>query len=201
MPPPLALALAVAAGYLLGSVPVAVLVGRAAGFDPRTVGDRNPGAWNVKAQLGWRGALPVFVLDTLKGALAGLLGVAMGGVWVGYAAVAAAMVGHAWPVFARFRGGRSILAFAGGLAALSPLTFALGVALLALVALAARSFALGARAAFFAAPLLQLLLDPASHVAATGALMSLVGLRFALAWWAARRSGPATSAPGAGPRA
>jgi glycerol-3-phosphate acyltransferase PlsY len=185
----LSAALAVAAGYLLGSVPVAVLVGRAAGFDPRAVGDRNPGAWNVKAQLGWRGALPVFAFDTLKGALAGLLGLALGGVWVGYAAVAAAMVGHAWPVFARFRGGRSILAFAGGLAALSPLTFAIGVALLAALALAARSFALGARVAFFAAPLLQLLVDPVSHVAATGALMSLVGLRFLLAWGHERRGG------------
>jgi glycerol-3-phosphate acyltransferase PlsY len=182
MPLPVALAVAVAAGYLLGSVPVAVLVGRAAGFDPRTVGDRNPGAWNVKAQLGWRGALPVFVLDTLKGTLAGLLGLAAGGIWVGYAAVAAAMVGHAWPVFAGFRGGRSILAFAGGLAALSPLTGAMGIVLLAVVALAARSFAPGARVAFFAAPLLQLVVDPATHVAATGALMSLVGLRFLLAW-------------------
>ena len=174
--------LAEAAGYLLGSVPVAVLVGRAAGFDPRAVGDRNPGAWNVKDQLGWRGALPVFVLDTLKGALAGLLGVALGGVWVGYAAVAAAMVGHAWPLFAGFRGGRSILAFAGGLAAVAPLTVALGLLLLAVVALAARSFATGARAAFFAVPLLQLMVDPVTHVAATGALMSLVGLRFLLAW-------------------
>jgi glycerol-3-phosphate acyltransferase PlsY len=186
----------VVAGYLLGSVPVAVLVGRAAGFDPRSVGDRNPGAWNVKEQLGWRGAAPVFALDTLKGLVAGLIGLALGGIWAGYAAVAAAMIGHAWPVFARFRGGRSILTFAGGMAALSPVTFAAALVLLGLVALGSRSFAYGARAAVFCCPLIQLAVDPAIRVAATGGLMCLIGLRFLTASLAARNQEPAPGTPG-----
>jgi len=66
---------AVAGGYLLGSIPVAVLAGRARGFDPRQVGDHNPGFWNMKDQLGWAGAVPVLAGDTLKGTAAGLLGV------------------------------------------------------------------------------------------------------------------------------
>ena len=59
-------------GYLLGSVPVAVLVGRAHGFDPRSVGDRNPGFWNVMQRVGGRSAAPVFAGDLLKGT-AGLI--------------------------------------------------------------------------------------------------------------------------------
>ena len=195
-----------AGGYLLGSIPVAVLAGRARAVDPRQVGDQNPGFWNMKDQLGWAGALPVLAGDTLKGTTAGLLGLmlahgflahgvlvqgalggrAPGGVALVYAAVAAAMIGHAWPVFARLRGGRSVLTFAGGFAVICPPAFVLGIALCAGVALLARSFAIGARAGVFAAPFLQLIFAPALEVAATGALMSLIGVRFGMAALAAR---------------
>lgn len=181
-------------GYLLGSIPVAVLAARARGFDPRQVGDGNPGFWNMKDQLGWAGAVPVLLGDTLKGTAAGLLGVAAGGRPTVYLAVGAAMAGHAWPAFARLRGGRSVLTFAGGFAVICPPAFGLGVALCATVALASRSFAAGARAGVFAAPVLQLLFTPPIQVAATGALMSFIGLRFGLAalarrHQAARRAG------------
>ncbi len=178
---------AVAGGYLLGSVPVAVLAARARGFDPRLVGDGNPGFWNMKDQLGWAGAVPVLAGDTLKGTAAGLLGVAAGGQAAVYLAVGAAMAGHAWPAFARLRGGRGVLTFAGGFAVICPPAFGLGVALCAVVALGSRSFAAGARAGVFAAPVLQLLFAPASQVAATGTLMSFIGLRFGLAALARRR--------------
>jgi acyl phosphate:glycerol-3-phosphate acyltransferase len=186
---------AVAGGYVLGSVPVAVLVARARGFDPRQVGDRNPGFWNMKDQLGWRAAVPVLAGDTLKGTAAGLLGLALGGEFAAYLAVGAAMAGHAWPVFARFRGGRSVLTFAGGFAVLCPPAFALGVALCAALALATRSFAIGARAGVFAAPALQLLFAPPLWAAATGALMSLIGLRFAMAALARHWRPPRPAAP------
>lgn len=198
-----------AGGYLLGSIPVAVLAGRARGVDPRQVGDQNPGFWNMKDQLGWAGALPVLAGDTLKGTAAGLLGLMLRPGVVGhgilaarapdavalvYAAVAAAMIGHAWPVFARLRGGRSVLTFAGGFAVICPPAFVLGIGLCAGVALFFRSFAIGARAGVFAAPVLQLIFAPALEVAATGALMSLIGVRFAMAALAARhrkrRPGP-----------
>ncbi|MEW9531260.1 glycerol-3-phosphate acyltransferase [Microbispora sp. NPDC049125] len=195
------LLVSVIGGYLLGSVPVAVLVSGAHGFDPREVGDRNPGFWNVRERLGARGAAPVFAGDMLKGVLAGLLGLAAGGahttglfvvagpsVASTYAAVAAAMIGHAWPVFAAFRGGRSILTFAGGFAVICPPAFALALALLAVTAACTRSFAIGARAGVFALPVLQLPFAPLVHVAATGALMCLIGLRFGQAALAGRRS-------------
>lgn len=192
-------AVSVIAGYLLGSVPVAVLVARAYGVDPREVGDRNPGYWNVREQLGVRAAVPVFAGDMLKGALAAVAGLLVSGadttmgsvsgasVVPVYMAVAAAMAGHAWPVFAGFRGGRSILTFAGGIAVICPPAFALAVAALAGTALALRSFAVGARLAVFGVPVLQLLFAPVELVAATGALMCLIGLRFGQAALTARR--------------
>jgi glycerol-3-phosphate acyltransferase PlsY len=199
---------AVGGGYLLGSIPVAVLAGRARGFDPRRVGDQNPGFWNMKDQLGWAGAVPVLAGDTLKGTAAGLLGLllahgilggggAPGGEALVYAAVAAAMIGHSWPVFARLHGGRSVLTFAGGFAVICPPAFALGVALCAGVALFTRSFAVGARTGVFAVPFLQLIFTPALEVAATGALMSLIGVRFGMAALAARhqRGRPRPDAP------
>lgn len=188
---PAALALAAVAGYLLGSVPVAVLVGRARGFDPRTVGDRNPGYWNVKEQVGARGSLPVFVGDAAKGVLAGAVGVLLDGpAWgIAYVAVAAAMVGHAWPVFAGFRGGRSILTFAGGMVVVAPLAAAVTIGALLLVWAATRSFAWAARVGVFGLPLVQLAFESKERVAATGALLCIIGLRFAQAAVATRRAG------------
>lgn len=180
-------------GYLLGSIPVAVLVARAHGFDPRAVGDRNPGYWNMKEQLGPSASLPVFVGDVAKGALAGGVGVALSGStwWIAYVAVGAAMLGHAYPAFAGFRGGRSVLAFVGGIAVVAPVPAAVAVALVVLVWAVARSFAVAARVGVFGFPLVQLAVDPATHVAATGVLMSIIGLRFAQAAWAERRAGQA----------
>lgn len=185
---PVRLLAALAAGYLLGSIPVAVLVARRRGVDPRDVGDRNPGYWNVRAQLGRRASLPVFAGDVAKGAAAGAVGLLLDGdPWgIAYAAVGAAMVGHAWPVFAGFRGGRSILAFVGGMAVLAPLPAALAVGVLLLVWAATRSFAWAARVGVFGFPLAQLLFEPKERVGATGLLLSIIGLRFAQAAVAGR---------------
>ncbi|GAC1528463.1 MAG: hypothetical protein NVS3B12_00470 [Acidimicrobiales bacterium] len=193
-----ALVVAVAGGYLLGSIPVAVIVGRRRGVDPRIVGDRNPGYWNTKETLGARAALPVFVGDTVKGAVAGLTGLISGHTLgadlpggtrtVVYLAVAAAMIGHAWPVFAGFVGGRSILTFAGGLAVVSPPTFAVCVALCIVVSILG-SFSTGARVGVFAVPLVQLGFDTWRWAAATFLLMSVIGVRFAMAAVVRGRSG------------
>jgi glycerol-3-phosphate acyltransferase PlsY len=190
-----ATAVAVGLGYVAGSVPVAVLVGRAHRFDPRAVGDRNPGWWNMRGQLGDRAAVPVLVGDTAKGVVAGLVGVGLApaGAWgVGYAAVGAAMVGHAWPAFAGFRGGRSILTFAGGMCVLAPSAALPAVAAFGLAAATGHT-AVGARLAVGAFPALQLVLESAHRTAATGLLMSFIGLRFAMA--ARSGVGPATPGP------
>jgi glycerol-3-phosphate acyltransferase PlsY len=183
-------------GYLLGSIPVAALVAARHGVDLHRSGDGNPGAWNALEQLGARRAWPAFAGDGLKGTVAGLIGVALGGVWVGYVGVAAAMAGHAFPLFARLRGGKAVMTFAGGMFAVAPVAAGLALGLCAAVSVAARSFAWGARAGVFGVVALQLLLDGAQRTAATGALMCLIGSLFL-----ARRSDAlATSASDAAPQ-
>lgn len=177
------------AGYLLGSIPVAGIVARRRrGPDLRTVGDRNPGYWNAKATLGRRAALPVFVGDVAKGALGAFVGAALadGQWWLAYLGGFAAMVGHAWPVFARFRGGRSVLTFVGAALVVSPITALVATGVLLVVLATTRSFAWAARAGVVAFPLAQLAVDGPYRTAATGCLMTLIGIRFAQAALAAQ---------------
>jgi glycerol-3-phosphate acyltransferase PlsY len=179
----------VACAYRAGSVPSAVVVARRHGVDIRAVGDRNPGWWNTQATLGKRASAPVFAVDAAKGLVAGGLGhlVAGGRWWVPYVVVGAAMVGHAWPVFASFRGGRCVLTFVGGMVAIAPVV-ALATLVVCLVLWAvSRRFEWFARAGVFGLPVVQAVLEPIEYVAATGALMTFVGLRFAQAALAARR--------------
>lgn len=179
------------AGYVLGSIPVAGIVARRRrGLDLRTVGDRNPGYWNAMATLGRRAALPVFVGDVAKGALGALVGVALadGQWWLAYLGGFAAMVGHAWPVFARFRGGRSVLTFVGAALVVSPITALVAIGVLLVVLAVTRSFAWAARAGVAAFPLAQLAVDGPYRTAATGCLMTLIGIRFAQAALAERHA-------------
>jgi acyl phosphate:glycerol-3-phosphate acyltransferase len=182
-------------GYVLGSVPVALLVARRHGVDLRRVGDGNPGAWNALEHLGARRAWPAFIGDALKALLAGLAGLALGGWWAAYAAVGGAMAGHAFPVFAGLRGGKAVMAFVGGAFALAPAAAACALALCAGVS-AVRGFAWGARAGVFAFPAIALAFEPVWRVAAMGGLMAGIGLLFLM-----RRSAPARSAAGGSPTA
>jgi glycerol-3-phosphate acyltransferase PlsY len=188
-------AVACIVGYVLGSIPVSLLVARRHGVDLYRTADGNPGAWNALEQLGWGRAWPAFIGDALKGALAAAAGLVLGGIWVAYAAVAAAMVGHAFPAFAQLRGGKSVMTFTGGAVVLAPPAGVIALALLALLSFTRGGFALGARVGVFAFPLLQLATAPVEHVIATGGLMGLIGARFLVS----RRSVRATSVSGGSP--
>jgi len=109
--------------YLIGTFPSAGLVARANGVDIRSVGSGNPGASNVTRVLGWRKGIWVFVLDAAKGALAAGIGLAVAGRPAGYALGAAAIIGHVFPVWQRFRGGKGVATGGGVFAVLSPLVF------------------------------------------------------------------------------
>jgi glycerol-3-phosphate acyltransferase PlsY len=185
-------AVTIVVGYLIGSIPIANLVAaRQARIDLREVGDRNPGYWNARETLGRRAAIPVFVGDSAKGVAAALVGTALAdpGVWgLAYVGCGAAMVGHAFPVFARFRGGRSILTFAGGAAVYATIPFLVTIGLLIIVFAIRRSFAVAARIGFFAFPIVQLVAEGPYRTAATGVLMTFIGLRFAMAALGDRRA-------------
>ena len=123
----LAAALSALAGYLMGSVPVAVMVSRRYGFDPRSVGERNPGTTNVWRLAGARAGIVVLALDVAKGAFAAVLGFTIGGWWAAAAASVGAIIGHAWPVWSRFRfGGRAVATFIGAGSILAPLPALVG---------------------------------------------------------------------------
>jgi len=102
-------------GYLLGMFPSAQLVGRHTGHDPTAEGSHNPGATNVLRTSGKRAGALVLLLDFSKGVIATLLGLAVGGTWLGIAAGTAAVLGHIFPVTRRFHGGKGV-ATGGGVA-------------------------------------------------------------------------------------
>ncbi len=182
---------AIVVGYLLGSIPVANLVARRqASIDLREVGDRNPGFWNARETMGRMAAVPVFVGDVAKGVAAAGFGALLAddGVWgLPYVAGGAAMVGHAFPVFARFVGGRSILTFVGTVIVATPIATAISIGILLVVFAVTRSFAWGARAGMVALPFVQLVVDGPYQTAATGVLMTFIGVRFGQAALADRR--------------
>ncbi|MFN7573278.1 MAG: glycerol-3-phosphate 1-O-acyltransferase PlsY [Betaproteobacteria bacterium] len=121
----LALWTAVLAGYLLGSISFAVVVSRAMGLaDPRSYGSNNPGATNVLRTGNKAAALLTLLGDALKGAVAVWLARYFGpGFGLGpfaFACVgAAAFLGHLYPVFFRFQGGKGVATFFGVLLALN----------------------------------------------------------------------------------
>jgi acyl phosphate:glycerol-3-phosphate acyltransferase len=109
--------LAVLGGYLLGSLPFGYWLPRLVrGDDIRTQGSGNVGASNVFRVYGRRLGIAVAFLDVGKGFTAALLGLWAGGALVGVLAGAAAMLGHARPVFLRFQRGGKMVATAGGAA-------------------------------------------------------------------------------------
>jgi acyl phosphate:glycerol-3-phosphate acyltransferase len=116
-------ALAILGGYLLGSLPFGYWVPRIVrGEDIRTMGSGNVGASNVFRVYGRRLGIPVALLDVAKGFAAASLGLWAGGALVGVLAGAAAMLGHARPVFLGFQKGGKMVATAGGATfALAPL--------------------------------------------------------------------------------
>jgi glycerol-3-phosphate acyltransferase PlsY len=180
-----------ALGYLLGSIPVAVTVATHRGVrDPRTVGDGNPGLWNMRELYGDEAAAPVLVGDVVKGIVAAAIGLVLGGSgdwWIAYVGGGAAMLGHAWPLFAGFRGGRSVLTFVGAALVCAPVPAILAIIVTALMWGWRRELAAAARAGVTVFPFLQLLTEGWRRTAVTGILMSFIGLRFASAAITERR--------------
>ncbi len=117
--------------YLLGSIPTAVWVGkRFYGIDVREHGSRNAGATNTLRVLGRRAALPVFSVDLLKGSLAVILaqipffvdeGAGISILYLQVAYAIAAALGHMFPIFAGFKGGKGVATIAGAMLAIAPM--------------------------------------------------------------------------------
>jgi glycerol-3-phosphate acyltransferase PlsY len=138
------IALAAACGYLIGSVPVGLIVTRLLrGVDVRDYGSGKTGFTNTLRVLGLRRSLPVFAGDLGKGLAAALLPLLYShDPWARAAGGLAAVIGHVWPVFAGFRGGRGVLTGAGVLLALDPVACLVAVPFALAVMLATRYMSL-----------------------------------------------------------
>ena len=153
--------LAVLGGYLLGSMPFGYWVPKLVrGEDIRTEGSGNVGASNVFRVYGRSLGIPVALLDIAKGFAAAALGVWAGGALIGVLAAAAAMVGHAYPVFLRFQKGGKMVATAGGATlALAPLAAVICIAVWLVVFVATRYASLASLVTALALAVLVVVLD------------------------------------------
>ena len=166
--------------YVLGTFPSAILVARANGIDISTFGSGNPGASNVTRALGWRKGIWVYVLDAGKGAIAAGLGLVVHGQPMAYWCGAAAIVGHMFPVFRRFRGGKGVATGSGVLLVVQPILAPLAVALWWLVSKVTGKAALGSVVAVVLVPIGLIVLDtPAWEFAAVAGLCALIVLKHA----------------------
>lgn len=119
-------------GYLLGALPFGVIVARWHGVDIFKVGSGNPGATNVKRSIGRGAGNFVFALDFLKGVAAALwVGLLPADpahdAWLGLIGLTAAILGHSYSCFIRFRGGKGVATTLGGAIALMPVAALISV--------------------------------------------------------------------------
>jgi glycerol-3-phosphate acyltransferase PlsY len=165
-----------ALGYLIGSLPFAVIVSKLFGLaDPRSFGSGNPGATNV-LRTGNKAAAALTLLgDAAKGWLAMFVAAKLG---AGETAVAltglAAFLGHVFPVFLKFRGGKGVATALGVMIGIHWIMALAGVATWLLVAVATRYSSLAALVAAVEAPILTWFLTSRPELTATVAVMSLL---------------------------
>lgn len=174
---------AIIAAYLVGSLSFAVIVSRLMGLsDPRSYGSGNPGATNVLRSGNKWAALLTLVLDALKGYAPVMVALAWRDRWgLGDMTLAlvglAAFLGHLWPVFFKFQGGKGVATAAGALLALNPL---LGVATLLTWIIVAAFFRYSSLASLLAAvfaPFYELLIWGGGEI-----MVALVPMCLLLIW-------------------
>lgn len=155
-------AFSVVLAYLFGSIPTAVWWGRAFhGIDVREHGSRNAGATNTFRVLGPRAGVPVLLIDVMKGflpvrVLPNLSGLEVDGegwMWLRVVLVLATVLGHLYPVFAGFRGGKGVATSLGGVLAVHPGAALICVAAFVVVFSLSRYVSLGSMTAAVAYPL------------------------------------------------
>lgn len=157
--------------YLLGSLPTSLIVGRLFyDVDIRTKGSGNAGATNTFRVLGWKAGIVVVAVDVAKGAVATLFvsriplfggdgGGALTPDALALASGCAAVIGHVWTVFARFRGGKGVAAAAGMISALYPPALAIAVGVFALAVISTGIVSVGSLLAAVCFPFIVLILD------------------------------------------
>ena len=180
--------LATVAAYLIGSLSFAVLVSRAMGLsDPRTYGSKNPGATNVLRSGSKAAAAVTLALDAFKGWLPVVLVRWFGAAWgLGEGTLAlvglAAFLGHLFPVFFRFQGGKGVATALGVLLGIDWLLGLMAALTWLLVAVLFRFSSLASLAAAVLAPVYYVMLGGLAWTLDTRILGTLCAMALLLAW-------------------
>ena len=175
---PLALSLLVLAAYLLGAIPNGLLIARLKGVDLQKVGSGNIGATNVFRCVGKGWGVLAFVLDAVKGFVPAFFFPRLlesAPPWLGLACGAAAVAGHNWPVWLKFKGGKGVSTSAGMLLGIAPAAVGIGFAVFAATVALTRFVSLGSILAAIAVPAAYLWMNGADNRLLAGALV-LMGL-------------------------
>jgi acyl phosphate:glycerol-3-phosphate acyltransferase len=172
---------AVLAAYLMGSIPFAQLLSKRRGIDLRRVGSGNVGASNVLRTLGVRPAVLAMMLDAVKGTVAVLVAQRLtNGVVAPVVAGLASMIGHVYPVWLRFRGGKGVATAAGAFAVLAPVAAAVAAGAFLLTVALTRFISVGSMVAALTLAGWAIASDAPTIVgigAAIGAALVLIGHR------------------------
>ena len=143
MSPVISAILCLVIGYLLGSISVGVIYSKSLGRDIRTAGSKNSGATNMTRIHGMLPGLITFGGDCLKGVIAALIGRWIFGVPGAMLAGAAVLIGHCWPVFFGFRGGKGVATCIGVGISVFPLYGLIGLAAGVIVMLVSKFVSFG----------------------------------------------------------
>lgn len=164
--------------FLLGSIPTSYLVGRlVAGIDLRQHGSKNLGATNVFRVLGWKYAVPALLLDAAKGTVAAVLVSRLAGQqpWLPLLVGSAAVLGHVFSVFLKFKGGKGVATAAGVVAGVAPIPIAVCAILWLVIVLASGFVSLGSVIASLAFPIATRILNPSDpYTFVAGIALSLL---------------------------
>jgi len=167
-----AVAVALIGSYLLGSIPAGYLAGRLAGVDIRKVGSGNIGATNVTRVLGKRYGYPVFAIDFLKGLAAVRLTIfiaerghlTVSGIELaGILAAVCSVIGHSFPLWLRFKGGKGVATSAGAIFGLMPLALLIGLVIWLLTFRLTRYVSVASMAAAMALPIVIYVMISLGH--------------------------------------
>jgi glycerol-3-phosphate acyltransferase PlsY len=187
----LALGVVVIGSYLLGSIPFGYLAGRIAGVDIRNCGSGNVGATNVLRTLGKSYGYPVFAADFLKGFAAVKVSMliatrvqpeGISSEMFGVVAAVSSVLGHSFPVWLRFKGGKGVATSAGALFGLAPVAALIGAAIWILTFLLTRYVSMASITAAAALPLIILITSWLSQSAGKSLFYSSVCLAAVVIW-------------------
>ena len=184
----LASVVATLAAYLIGSLSFAVIVSRAMGLsDPRTYGSGNPGATNVLRSGSKPAAIVTLLLDAAKGWLPVMLVKWFGPAWdlsEGALALAglAAFLGHLYPVFFAFKGGKGVATAVGVLLAFEPLLALATLVTFAIIVFFSRYVSLASMVAAVFAPAYYLIGDGVAWTASGAKTLALIAMGLLLIW-------------------